>query len=187
MKKLYSFLILFSLLLFTGQQAFAADVANDTVSVIQGETEITFYGHVDFADGAGTDNCFTQAMESPYLDWANATFRVYSNAAANDDVNVFFLGGGNVDLTYMSKVYTQTAFDDVNGGTPKAWWAFKDTLTATTPEFFVDPVAGERFKVIQFDGQTGNTTATELDWYLTVPVKPQFYGRATLYFIKDTE
>lgn len=155
-----------------------ADAPNKTVSVIEGKDQVIFFGTATFTTDDSTNNLTTKAIaDDGMLDWENAHLRAWTAAVAGDDVNIFVLGGASLDLTYMSSTYTQTVFDDVNSATPAAWWACKDTLRGTTAsglglEWMIDPVVNDRFKVIQFDGQAGNTSGCVVSWYLVVPKKP---------------
>jgi hypothetical protein len=166
-----------------------ADVANDTVLVIEDKDHVVFYGIIQYTLTDSTNNITTQAMSGEALEWENAQLRCYTNTQSGDDVNVFMMGGGSRDLTYISSVYTQTAFDDVNGGTPAVWWALKDTLMAGASQgimsWFIDPVSKDRFKVLKFDGQTGNPSATTVTWFLVVPKKATAPSR-NAYGIFDT-
>ena len=174
MKKLFLVIaMLFGLLAFQGVFALA-NVENDTVFAVEGDFSVTFYGVVHFSTGDSTNNIYTQAIESEWLDWENSFLRIWGNAVASADVNGFIAGGSSLDLTYMSSVYTQTAFDAAGSATPKAWYALQDTIGGATKVMFkfIDPVAYERFKVLYFDGQTGNPSTVIIYWYWTVPKKP---------------
>lgn len=191
MKRFLFFLLpVILIFIFSSPVLYSADVPNKTIQVIEGDFYVMFYDSVTFGTDS-LDNLTTQAISCDgWLDWENATLRVYSAGTSGEDVNIFILGGGTLDLTYMSSLYTQTEFDDINSATPKAWWALKDTImTGPTVgggfSWFVDPVAYERFKVIQFDGQTGNLIATYIYYYLVVPKKPGAPHR-NAYGIFDT-
>lgn len=177
MKRFILFLLPVILIFAFSSPVFSADVPNKTINVIEGAMQVVFYDSVTFgADSLG--NLTTQAIsDDGWLDWENATLRVWSAGTAGEDVNFFMLGGATLTLTKMTSLYTQTVFDDINSATPVAWWALKDTLRGTTLagaglEWFVDPVSNERFKVLKFDGQTGNLIGTAVYYYLVVPKKP---------------
>lgn len=179
MKQSKSFLMILAAIIlitfFAVPNVFAADVANDTVSCVEGEAEYVFSGTFQFLTAHATDDMFTKAISAPDGDWENAVFYCYTNAEANDDINVFFRGGQTTDLTYITSVYTHTAFDDVNGGTVATWYAFKDTIGGgiAWDGWFVDPVVNLKYKVIEADGQTGNPDGANLMWWLIVPKKPE--------------
>lgn len=182
MKNLFIFLFV---LLFTAFNSFAADVANDTVNVIEGDDYVLFYGIVQYSATDSTDNITTRAIMGSQLDWENSTLRMWGNAASGIDVNAFVLGGGDNDLTYMTNVYTQTAFDAAGAATPKVWYALKDTIL-TTRVTFIDPVAYERYKVLKFDGQADNPATATITWYWFVPKKERAPKRGA-YIIVDTD
>jgi hypothetical protein len=168
----------------------SADVPNKTINVVEGAMQVVFWDSVTFGTDS-VDNLTTQAIsDDGWLDWENATLRVWSAGTAGEDVNFTLLGGATLDLTFMTSLYTQTVFDDINSATPAAWWACKDTILSTVANgsnitWFVDPVAGERFKVLKFDGQTGNLIGTYIYYYLVVPKKPGA-PRRNAYGIFDT-
>ena len=183
LKKLTALLLIIMMV----TMAFSADVPNKTVSVIEGNNYVLFYGTIAFSATDSTDNLTTQAVTSSWLDWENSTLRCNTNEASGIDVNLFVLGGGNKDLTYFSSLYTQTVFDDINTAT-RAWYALKDTLldTSNAVTWFVDPVAGDRYKVLKFDGQAGNPATAIVYWYWWLPKKPGAPLR-NAYLIESTE
>lgn len=186
MKKHFLLLaMLFGLFVLT-QNAFAlADVANDTVSVIETDDSFIFYGIVQFTATDSTNDITTQAIQSEYCDWSNAVINIYGNAVSGADVNVYLRGGSSLDLTYIASVYTQTTLDAKGAAAPTTWFAFKDTVTASKV-VFTDPVAGLPYKVLEFDGQAGNKSTVDITWFLTVPKKSGAPKRGCPYSIQNT-
>jgi hypothetical protein len=123
MKRFISLLLPVLLIFAFSSSVFAlADVANKSINVVEGDYQVVFIDSVMFTTGDSTNNLTTRAIsDDGWLDWENAHLRVYSGGVAGDDVNFFLMGGGSLDLTYMSSTYTQTVFDDIDNGTPAAW------------------------------------------------------------------
>jgi len=161
------------LLFVTVIPTFSADDANNTISVIEGDDQVVFYGVVEFVTADAEDNHTTKAIsDDGWLDWENAVFTTYGDATTNYDIDVFFLGAPTLDLTYAVATYTQAEFNDIGSATPDVWYAFKDTLgSGNNVMVFTDPSAYARFKIVKFDGQSGNPNLQTQYWYLVVPKK----------------
>jgi len=182
--------LLLSFFTLTQSYAALADVPNKTVSVSETQESVTFSGTAQFTLTDSTSSLFTQAMYGGWLDWENAVLTAYTAAVAGDDVNIFLRAGSTVDLTYIVSKYTQTAFDDVNSATPATWWAFQDTIkqapSAGAQIYWMrDPNLRLPFKVIEFDGQAGNTIGSLVTWSLVVPKKAGA-PRTGAYGVKST-
>ncbi len=169
--RIYIFMAMLLGLFTLNSNVFAADAANKTVNISESKNSVVFSGTITFAAADTADSYTTQTMESDWLDWEKAVFTVYTTALGAEDCNIFFQAGPSSDLTYMSTVYTQTAFDDVNVTTSVTWYAFQDTIGGSvySLEWFVDPNVNMPFKVILFDGQTGNPALAVYTWKLYVP------------------
>ena len=123
MKRFLIFLLPVLLIMLFQSPVFAlADVANKSIdTIIEDDFQVTFMDSVHFTLTDSTNNLTTVAIEDAgWLDWENATLRVYGNAASGIDVNVTLLGGGSLDLTYMGAEMTQTEFDAAGSATPSA-------------------------------------------------------------------
>jgi len=179
MKNYMKFLIVALLLgFFTFTQSYAND-QNDwdnTVNVSESKNSVTFSGAIAYVTANATGSHFTQGMSGSWLDWENAVISAYSTVLGNEDVNIFLRGSAYKDSTHTLKLYTQTALDDINTVAPQTWYAFKDTISQAPSvgisfDWYIDPNAYMPYKLIEFEGMSGNPNLAIVTWVMVVPKK----------------
>lgn len=166
MRSVFTLLVVFCLAIVF----MAADSYDNTVSCAEGEFDVTYLGSTSFSAGA-TDNHYTQAMYIGDCNYYDAFFAGWTDAVANDDVNIYVQYSMDRETWKLSTANSGQIIDDLHDGTVQA-----DTINVYggTRDVLYNSA---RWMRLYFDGQSGNTTAVDVTWmvHLTKTVQGKSY------------
>jgi len=149
-----------------------ADATNQTVSYIEDDYTVLYYGTATFGAAGGTDNCYTQLMRIDFLDLTTypATIQIWcTDVTGTEDVNGFIQFSNTVYDSTFKELGTDTGLDQIQ----------------TTVKFDTVGVClgvkcyGAVYMRLKLDGQAGNPNSTPVNWSILF-YKPERYAKTRL-------
>jgi len=172
---------LFFIILFAVTALQAADTTNVAVNYVEFDNAVLYYGPTTFGAAAGTDNCYTQAMDISFIDrQAGAQYPGiqvwFTDGTGTEDANGF--------VQFSNSVSRATAFGTTDGDLDQIQTTVKkDTIGVSEGAF--DGLYWSRYMWLKFDGQTGNPNGSVVNWYILIP-KAQNAPKRGCAGVKDT-